>query len=55
MNYYISFKKTREIVWSTGRGEVMVGNEDGTVTVWSAKKGASICKFYNSIIIYRCD
>jgi hypothetical protein len=29
----------------------MVGNEDGTVTVWSAKKGASICNLHNWTII----
>jgi len=34
--------KAREIVWSTGRGEVMIGNEDGTVTIWSAKKALPI-------------
>lgn len=28
----------REIVWSSSRGEILVGNKDGTVTVWSVKK-----------------
>lgn len=32
----------REIVWSPSRGELMVGNKDGTVTVWSGKKGTPI-------------
>ncbi|CAD8199045.1 unnamed protein product [Paramecium pentaurelia] len=32
----------REIVWSPSRGECMVGNKDGTVTVWSGKKAAPI-------------
>lgn len=36
--------KIREIVWSNKRGEVMVGNEDGTISIWSASKQASICK-----------
>ena len=35
----------REIAWSSARGEVMVGNEDGTVTIWSAKKAAPICNY----------
>jgi WD40 repeat protein len=43
-------QKTREIVWSSGRAEAMVGNDDGTVTVWSAKKGASICKLQSVTI-----
>ncbi|KAM3143094.1 hypothetical protein pb186bvf_004680 [Paramecium bursaria] len=40
-----SFKgklKIREIVWSTSRGEAMVGNTDGTVTIWSSKNAAPI-------------
>lgn len=42
----------REIVWSPSRGECMVGNKDGTVTVWSAKKAAPIfvIKAHNSDI-----
>lgn len=40
----------REIVWSPSRGECMVGNKDGTVTVWSAKKAAPICNITHYII-----
>ena len=43
----------REIAWSATRGEVMVGNEDGTVTIWSAKKAAPICNFY--LLLLRCN
>jgi hypothetical protein len=45
--------KIREIMWSNARGEVMVGAEDGTVTIWSAKKASSICLNYLFYII-RC-
>ena len=35
--------KSREICWSAKRGEIFVGNEDGSITVWDAKKTAPIC------------
>jgi WD40 repeat protein len=35
--------KSREICWSPSRGEIFVGNEDGSVTVWDARKTAPIC------------
>jgi hypothetical protein len=30
--------KSREIGWSSKRGEIYVGNVDGTVTIWDARK-----------------
>jgi hypothetical protein len=30
-----------------------VGNEDGTITIWDAKKAAPICNCYS--IYSRCD
>ena len=38
--------KSREICWSRKRGEIFVGNEDGTVTVFNAKSASPICKPY---------
>jgi WD40 repeat protein len=35
--------KSREICWSSARGEAYVGNDDGTVTIWNAKKAEIIC------------
>jgi WD40 repeat protein len=46
----------REIVWSSNRGEVIVGSEDGTITIWSAKKAAPICKLFNlNLYLSRCN
>lgn len=28
---------SREVCWSTSRGEFYVGNQDGTITIWDAK------------------
>jgi len=36
--------KSREIIWSSQRGEIFVGNDDGTVTIWNAKKAEIICR-----------
>ena len=30
--------KSRELRWSSSRAELFIGNDDGTVTVWDAKK-----------------
>ena len=30
--------KSREVRWSPSRGEMFIGNDDGTVTIWEAKK-----------------
>ena len=38
--------KSREIKWSSSRGEMFVGNDDGTVTIWDAKKASIICNYY---------
>ena len=35
----------RQTVWSRNRGEIFLGNEDGTIAFLSAKKGFSICIF----------
>lgn len=35
--------KSRELKWSPSRGELFVGNDDGTVTIWDAKKNQIIC------------
>jgi len=32
----------RYIEWSTSRGELFVGCEDGTLTFWNARKGVPI-------------
>lgn len=36
--------QSREICWSSNRGEIYVGNADGTISIWDAKKGSIICK-----------
>ncbi len=38
---------SREICWSASRGEIFAGNQDGTITVWDAKKTAPICLIMN--------
>ena len=35
--------KSREVRWSSSRGEMFIGNDDGTVTIWEAKKSEIIC------------
>ena len=35
---------SREVCWSNRRGELYVGNEDGTVTIWDAKLNTPICR-----------
>lgn len=34
--------KSRELAWSGKRGEVYVGNVDGTITIWDAKQASPI-------------
>ena len=41
---------SKEICWSGSRGEIFVGNEDGTVTVWDAKKKAPICIYDKKLL-----
>lgn len=40
--------KSREIGWCGKRGEIYVGNVDGTVTIWDAKRTSPICIDYRS-------
>jgi WD40 repeat protein len=42
---------SREIKWSGSRGEILVGNSDGSVTVWDAKKTSPICIFNTNTLI----
>lgn len=38
--------QSREICWSSSRGEIYAGNQDGSITVWDAKKASPICNFF---------
>lgn len=35
-------KKVRSVTWSSSRSEIFVGTQDGTITIWNAKKGQPI-------------
>lgn len=35
-------KKVRSVSWSNSRHEIFVGTQDGTVTIWNARKGQAI-------------
>ena len=39
---YPGEKSSREIVWLKGRSEFAIGNSNGTVAFWSAKRGEPI-------------
>ena len=41
---YLSINyKSCEIAWSFSRGEIFIGNKDGSITIWCAKKKSPIC------------
>ncbi|EAR93569.2 PX-SNARE domain protein (macronuclear) [Tetrahymena thermophila SB210] len=39
---FVGKKKVRSVSWSGSRGEIYVGTQDGTITIWNAKKGVAI-------------
>ena len=40
--FYFTYQKSRQICWSSKRGEMYIGNLDGTITIWDTKKGSPI-------------
>ncbi len=38
-----SKKKVKALCWSSSRGEIYLGDEEGIITFFNAKKGESIC------------
>ena len=37
--------KSRELCWSSKRGELYVGNENGNITVWNARCTSPMCNY----------
>lgn len=37
--------KSRELCWSSKRGELYVGNENGNITIWNARCASPMCKY----------